>query len=180
MNHGIRAAAAAALLLAAPAASDAQGKGKGKGNDERPAAEMQALAACRQVSEPAARLACYDQASAKLAEAVERRDVVVLDRSEIKRTRRSLFGFSLPSIPLFRGEQGEEQSEIESKVTSASSLGMGKWQIVIEDGAVWQTTESSNMRDPKAGQKIVIKKGALGNYFIRVNGQRGVRGRRTA
>jgi hypothetical protein len=178
MRHGISAAMAAALLLAAPAS--AADKPKGKKEDGRPAAEMQALAACRQVADAAARLACYDQASDKLAEAVERRDVVVLDRTEIKRTRRSLFGFSLPSIPLFRGEQGEEQTEIESKITSASSMGMGKWQIVIEDGAVWQTTDSSNIRDPKSGQKIVIKKGALGSYFIRVNGQRGVRGRRTS
>ena len=61
----------------------------------------------------------------------------------------------------------------------ASSLGSGKWQIRLEDGAIWQTNESRlNLADPKPGQKIVIQRGTLGNYFLRINGQRGIRGRR--
>jgi hypothetical protein len=31
---------------------------------------------------------------------------------------------------------------------------------------------------PKAGQKIEIKKGALSSYFLRINGQPGVKGKR--
>ena len=51
----------------------------------------------------------------------------------------------------------------------------------LEDGAIWQTNESwLGLSDPKPGQKIVIKRGTLGNYFLRINGQRGIRGRRVA
>jgi hypothetical protein len=138
-----------------------------------------ALAACKRVAAPAERLSCYDAASSRLAEAVERKDLVVLDRAEIRRTRQSLFGMSLPRMPLFRGEGGEETNELTAKIASASSLGMGKWQFRLEDGAVWQTLEGKpGLRDPKAGQEVVIKKGTLGNYFIRFNGQMGVRGQR--
>jgi len=35
-----------------------------------------------------------------------------------------------------------------------------------------------NLSAPRAGQKIVISKGALGSYFLRINGQIGVKGRR--
>jgi hypothetical protein len=170
------AAGAAAALIAWGAAAPAKDRPK---VPEQAAEPVRAIEACRQVSEAAARLACYDEASASLSAAVERKDVVVLDRQDIRDTRRSLFGFSLPRLPLFRGESGEEQTEITATIARASSLGMGKWQLRLEDGAVWQTTEGGGfMRDPKAGQKVVIKKGTLGNYFIRIDGQRGVRGKR--
>jgi hypothetical protein len=152
---------------------------KPKAQDARSNALIQGLAACRGVADEKARLACYDAASARLEQAVERKELVVMDRQEINETRRSLFGFSVPKIPLFRGEGGAQESEIEATIASAGSMGMGRWQIQLPDGAIWQTSESSlDLRDPKPGQKIVIKKGALGNYFLRINGQRGIRGRR--
>ena len=175
MNRSMAAVAAAAILLGAPGAAAAK--------DKRPRAPAnnaltEALNACRQISDSAARLACFDQASARLAEAIQAQNVVVMDRQEIRQTRRSLFGFNLPRISLFRGEDGEETDEITTKVESASSLGMGKWSIRVEGGALWHTTQSSNMSDPRPGQTVVIKRGALGNYFIRVDGQRGVPGKR--
>jgi hypothetical protein len=140
---------------------------------------IDALAACRALTEAAARLACYDEASARLAQAVDRKDVVVLDRQEISQTRRSLFGFSLPRIALFRGDTAEEQSEIVAKVASVRELGNGKWQIRLEDGAVWETTEASMaVNDPRPGDEVKIKRAALGGYMIRIAGQRVLRARR--
>jgi hypothetical protein len=166
-------AAAAVAALAIPAAAK---EPKAAGAVAEP---LRALEACRGIGDAAARLTCFDTAAARLADAVARKDVVVLDQQDIKETRRSLFGFSVPRLPLFRGDSGEEQSEIEATISSASSLGMGKWRLRLPDGAIWLTTESIGFgRDPKAGQKVVIKKGALGNYFIRIDGQRGVRGKR--
>lgn len=140
---------------------------------------LDALAACKQIGTPAERLACYDESSARFAAAVERKDLVVLDRQEIRRTRRSLFGMTLPRTPLFRGEGGEETDELTAQIGSVRDLGMGKWRFRLSDGALWETAEGYiGLRDPKAGQEVVIKKAPLGNYFIRFNGQRGVRGRR--
>jgi hypothetical protein len=149
--------------------------------DARSNALLQALAACRGVADEKARLDCYDGASARLAEAVDKKELVVMDRQEIRETRRSLFGFSVPNIPLFRGESGGDDGKLETVIAGASSLGSGKWQIRLEDGAVWQTNETRlGLADPRPGQKIVIQRGTLGNYFLRINGQRGVRGRRVS
>jgi hypothetical protein len=59
-------------------------------------------------------------------------------------------------------------------------LSNGYYQIVIADnGAVWMTTDSNISFDPpRPGQKVEIVRGALGNYFLRINGQVGVRGKR--
>lgn len=140
---------------------------------------IEALGACRVLTEDAARLACFDEASERLARAVESKEVVVLDRQEIGETRRSLFGFSLPRIPLFRGEGGDQQSEITAKISSGRALGHGLFQIRIEDGAVWETTETNlSLSDPRVGQEVVIKRGPLGSYMMRINGQRAVRAKR--
>jgi hypothetical protein len=142
---------------------------------------VDALAACRAIGDNVARLACYDQASARFAEAVSKGEVIVMDKQEVRQTRRSLFGFTLPRIALFRGDEGgeSEQDEIEAVITSATGLGYDKYRMRIED-AVWETTEAApTINPPRAGQKIVIKRGALGNYFLRIDGQKAVRGRRT-
>lgn len=169
--------AVAALAALVPASAPA----KPKAQDARSNALIQALAACRGVADEKARLDCYDQASARLAEAVDKKELVVMDRQEIQETRRSLFGFSVPDIPLFRGESGKDSGKLETVIAGASPLGGGKWQIRLEDGAIWQTNETRlGLSDPKPGQKIVIQRGTLGNYFLRINGQRGIRGRRVA
>ena len=177
MKRGNRIVAAMTVAALAAAGAPARPKPRDAGSN----ALIQALSACRAVADEKARLDCYDKASTRLAEAVEKRELVVLDRQEINQTRRSLFGFSVPNIPLFRGESGEQESKIETTIAGASSLGSGKWQIRLEDGAIWQTNESRlNLADPKPGQKIVIQRGTLGNYFLRINGQKGIRGRRVA
>jgi hypothetical protein len=165
--------------LAALAAASAPAKPRLQ--DARSNALLQALSACRAVADEKARLDCYDKAGARLAEAVDRKELVVMDRQEIQETRRSLFGFSVPNIPLFRGESGGDDGKLETTIAGASPLGGGKWQIRLEDGAIWQTNETRvGLGDPRPGQKIVIQRGTLGNYFLRIDGQRGIRGRRVS
>jgi hypothetical protein len=169
-------ALAAAPLAATPLAA---------AEPPRPAA-LDALTACRAVADDAARLACYDRAAGALAASVEKKEVVVIDQQEVRKTRRSLFGFSLPKLTLFNDDdeardgrpEKSEFAEIESKVTSLRKLRTGHYSFTIEDGAVWQTTEYGSIL-PKVGDTVTIKKGTLGGYFIIFQGSRAVRGIRT-
>ena len=54
------------------------------------------------------------------------------------------------------------------------------WKTLESDNnAVWETSDSNVSFDPpRPGQKISILRGPLGSYFLRINGQVGVRGRR--
>lgn len=138
------------------------------------------LSHCRSVTEPQARLACYDQAAATLEAALASKNLVVLDRADVRKTRRSLFGFSLPKLPFFAGTEGEDEpEEITAKAASVRSLGYGKWLIKLEDGAIWQTTETTGaQREPTVGTDITIKRGLMGSYMLKVGGQRAVRAKR--
>ena len=157
----------AALLAASGTAATAK--------ERKPAStppQMQALIACRSETNDVARLQCYDRAAAALAEATAAGNVVVIDKEDVKRTRRSLFGFNLPSLPFFDGDDSQkeqEPEEIEAVVQSARAIGYNMWQMILEGGAVWQTTEASTrLPTPKAGTKVKIRKAALGSYKLSI------------
>lgn len=143
---------------------------------------VNALEACRAMAEPAERLACYDREAGALLAATSKGDVAVVDKSEVRKARKSLFGFAMPKIPFFSGDDTADvvSDTLESTVKSASGIGYGKFRMTIAEGnAVWETTETySTMRDPRAGDKIVIKRGPLGSYMLRIGSNRGVKGRR--
>jgi len=141
------------------------------------------VTACRHVADSGARLACYDGAVAKLADATDRKDVVVLDREDVQKTKRSLFGFNLPKLALFGDKDGqdkqdkaphEEFTEITAKIQSARVGSAGQWTLALDDGSIWETREAPN-NDPRSGDTIRIRKAALSSYFGNIAGQRAVR-----
>ena len=72
-----------------------------------------------------------------------------------------------------------QQDEITATVASASALGYGKYRVRIEDGAIWETTEGwPTLREPRRGDTVVIKRGSLGSYLMKIDGQRGLKAKR--
>jgi len=134
---------------------------------------------CRAETDDAARLLCYDSSVGALVDATTRGNVVLVDREDVRKTRRSLFGFNLPKLPFFGDDDSKDDQpdEIELAIRSVRPIESGKYILGFEDGSTWQTTEARNIM-PKTGQKVTIKKAALGSYFIRV-GSRSVRAMRT-
>lgn len=143
---------------------------------------VSALDHCRTITDPAQRLACFDSTAGTLVAASRSGQVSVVDRGELRQARRSLFGFAMPKLPFFAGDEsaGDVTDEITTTIKSANSIGNGKFRFVVAEGnAVWETTQQSiTLYDPRPGQTIVIKRGPLGSYFLRINGQRSVKGRR--
>lgn len=174
MRAFIVAGTAAALLV--PGAAGAQ-----QGENRNPMVDR--LVQCRSQPEELERVKCYDAAVDALSQATKEGSVVVVDREDVRKTRRSLFGFSLPKLPLFSGDKSQEeeaQEEIEAKIASVRSLGYDKFVIVLDTGARWQTTDPVTYGPkPAPGLPIRIKKGALGAYFISIDGARAVKGMRT-
>lgn len=138
---------------------------------------------CRAIAADAERLACYDKQVAAIDDAEKREDVVVVDRVQIRKTRRSLFGLNLSGVDIFGGktdEKGQPEEEgvtkIESTVTAVSTTRDGKYLFTLEDNARWQATEAKvTGRRPKAGEAIVIRRGPLGSYIASVGGRPGVK-----
>ena len=164
-----------ALLAASPAIAVQKGK---------PAATsplVAALDACRKIADGAQRLDCYDRASAALVGATASGEVSVVDRGQMRQARRALFGYSMPKLPFFSGDRSgeDDKGEINSTIKSSRPIGYERFQIVLADGAVWETTQTYlSFSEPRKGQKIHIKRGPLGVYYLTVDGQVAVKGRR--
>ena len=161
-----------AAALAAPAAAQ-----EGGGSNA-----VDAITACRDVADAAARLACFDKAVATLAAARDKKEVVVLDRAEVQKTRRSLFGFTLPRIKLFGGgdddDNAEDIKEINGSVAGVSAVAGDRWTVTLDDDTRWITTESARGFPPRAGETVRIRRAALGSYDASFNKRRTIKVRR--
>jgi len=183
---------ATAALLALPIAATGQGRPPATAQTEVGSADqVDAVIHCRAVTDSAQRLQCFDAAVAQLAEATERHDIVVVDRNQVRETRRRLFGFALPDIRLFgsghrdrdgqaQNDDADEVRELHATVASASNGQGGRWVVTLEDGGTWTQVDNHPLAIwPRRGTTVVVRRGLVGNYMMEIAGQPGIRVRRT-
>jgi hypothetical protein len=141
-------------------------------------AQFKRLLACQGLTDPALRVACYDAEVGALAKAVESHDIVVADKDEVRKTQRSLFGFTLPSVRMLGIGGDSDVKRIETTVQGVRATGEG-WQLVLADSGTWTQTDMRSLAmSPKVGNKAVIAKGMLGSYTISIDGQPALKFRR--
>ena len=128
---------------------------------------------CRKILEGSDRLACYDKAVAAMEQAETSGDLVSVDREQRRAARHQAFGLTLPTLSfLDRGEKPEEVDRITARVVAASQSGYGKWTIRLEDGAVWRQIDDNSLdRPPHAGSTAEIRRGVLGSFTMKIDGQ---------
>lgn len=171
-------------LLLAAAALALTGIGTATAKDKAPPPAPQAykdLVQCKEIADPAARLACFDERVGKLEQAAASGELVVSDRATVKEAQRGLFGFRLPSLKLFGGsEDGKDEIQsVEGVVASARPFGYGSWRITLQDGSTWEQIDDERpVFDPAKGDKVKVYKAALGTYKMNISGQRAIKVRR--
>lgn len=139
------------------------------------------LKECQAVENNDERLACYDQAVGRVVKATEEGEVRLLDSEDVKKTRRSLFGFNLPKIGIFGGGDDEDEKELlTSTITNVRYYENDAFIFRIEEGdAVWRVSDAPmRLARVKVGDTVEFERAALGSYWVRINGQNGVKGRR--
>jgi hypothetical protein len=138
---------------------------------------VQAVVDCRVLVADSQRLACFDKAVGAMTAAETSGDLVTIDREQRRAVRRQAFGLALPSLTLFdRGEKPEEVDRLAVTVSSAARNARGQWFIKLEDGALWRQTDDAEIYPaPKTGSKALIRKGALGSFFMSIDGQPSIR-----
>ena len=173
MRTAMMSLAALGLVVAAPALGRTPARAG-------PPPQLQRLLGCAAITASAQRLACYDREAAGLGQAIAKRDVVVIDRQTTTAAKRSLFGFSVPSFGGLFGGAEDEVKEIEQSVTGVGRNGEGGWTVRLADGSTWtQTDDVTIALPPRRGDKVKIRRRTLGAFSMSVNGQPGVRVRRT-
>ncbi len=68
--------------------------------------------------------------------------------------------------------RGEEIDRITAPVTRAGRNNAGKYFVVLENGHLWRQQDSSRVLAPRGGpDSVVIERGALGAFFMRLEGR---------
>lgn len=179
MKHTVRGWVAAGLGLAifvGPAAA--------KTKNQAPAspAIYQAVVDCRTIADAAQRLGCFDRTVGDMASAANAKELVILDRAAMRETRKGLFGFNLPKLKLFGGggdDSKDEVQEIEAEISGIRSASDGFPIFALDDGGHWKQTDGRNLF-PKVGDRIKIKRAAIGSYMASIGKKSGIRVMRLA
>lgn len=143
--------------------------------DDNASRVVEELAACRTIVEPMARLACFDRTATALVTARDNKSIVVVDRAEVRKVNRSLFGFALPNLNLFGKDDPADEPpipEINGKIVKSTLIGRDLFALTLEDGTVWRMNESLGRYPPNDGDKIRIVRGALGSFRATIAGGR--------
>ena len=138
------------------------------------AAVVQAVIDCHAVPDNGQRLTCYDDAVAKFIDAKTKGDVVVMDREQVSKARRSVFGLDLPDLSFDRGALNEPDT-LTSSITEVKKVGGAMWLMTIEGGAKWVQVSGRFQTPPHVGSKVVIRRVGVGSYMMSVDGGREVR-----
>lgn len=136
---------------------------------------------CRAIPDPAQRLACFDAAVPALAQAQENKEVRVVTREDVNRTRRGLFGFVSQGFGLFGDDKDEAEKEELKEITGvikSFSGEPGSFVFTLDDGSVWAQSDTTYIRKPQPGKTITIRRAALGSYKASVDGGIGFKIRR--
>jgi len=162
--------------MAAALASAAQAKSGSDGVAGRPEL-LNRLVDCRSLADATARLACYDTQVGAIDLAEKKQDLVVMDRAQVRETRKSLFGFTLPKFSLGgrKLDEHDDIAEINSTVASARQTANG-WIVTLADGGIWESNELNTQ--PRVGEKVHIRKASFGSYLGSIDSGRGASFRR--
>lgn len=173
-NHLLRYfACAAAMALAGTTAAEAKTPQSGN------SAQVQKLLACRALTDATERLACFDRETQAVESAIARKDLVVIDRERATATKKALFGFSIPSFGgLFGGDENEVK-QIEGEIAAVRRNGDGGFTVQLVDKSVWTQVDDAMLGlAPRKGDKVAVKRGTLGSFWLTVNGRQGFKVKR--
>ncbi|MEA3079525.1 MAG: hypothetical protein QOF05_933 [Sphingomonadales bacterium] len=142
-------------------------------------ATVQSLLACQSITDPGQRLSCFDKAAQGFADAMSKKEVVVVDKARANEAKRSLFGFSVPNFSALFGGGDDQVNQIESTVAGAIENGYEGWTVKLADGSTWQQTDGAPVAlPPRRGDKVVVRRGTMGSYYIKLGSQPGFKARR--
>lgn len=146
------------LLLAAALA--------GAPNDDHDKAKklLADVTACRAIADAAQRLQCYDSSVSALADASDKKTIIVADRDSVRLR---------PPSPLM-GPDGIELDHLTGTVAAIGRLSDGRVTFTLDSGTSW--TQIDDVPVPgrlKPGEKATIKHGALGSYIGTLQGRPG-------
>jgi hypothetical protein len=145
------------------------------------AQNLDALKTCARISNESARLTCYDGAMVALdgalsAEIAARRQEIQVRQAEEKRlaeaeaAQAKVDSFGANHLPPERQPQTKVETfdQLTAKIDVAAFDAYGNLVALLDNGQTWVQTESMTLPRVKPGDDVEIKRGALGNFRMKL------------
>ena len=140
---------------------------------------LSGIYACKVISEPLDRLACYDASVEAVNQKEVKKEIVTIDSTTAKTFKREAFGFSIPSLPKLGlpsagGDKDDNTLELAVSKVDKSRAGI---TITMKNGQVWREVSGRLNYIPRGDVTARITKGSFGSYRLSLsNGKERVRG----
>lgn len=134
-------------------------------------AQLRDVYACRDIADPAQRLACFDAAVGRLAQAQQSGEFAAIDREGQAEVERDAFGFRLPSLSRLLPFAGDREAapapqSQQFEIARIVPLANGYHAFVMSNGQRWRQLEAQSARNVRAGQTVTIRRAALGSFLL--------------
>ncbi len=139
---------------------------------------MTEIQKCHEIQEDRTRLSCYDAFATTFQSNVKGGNIIVIDKADIENKMQENFGMEnreddkLREALNLQTDDAEKPSDKELSVviTEARRLNNRKYRFYLENGQVWDQTDSAYVYLPKNKENfVIIKKASLGSFQLRVN-----------
>lgn len=136
---------------------------------EARAQDLKAVQVCTRLSDDVSRLACYDAALG-----VAKPLIAPLPQTAQPSAAPPLSGAGKTDAQSKFGDSGglHPESKVElpktllAQVRQVTSLPYGRYQLTLDNGQVWRTSEADTALEFKANDQVTILRGVLGSYYI--------------
>jgi hypothetical protein len=124
--------------------------------------DLKTLQACTRLADDAARLSCYDAAlGAAKPPAAQQSSAVTTEAAAKFGDDGRLHPHSKADLP----------KNLTAQVQQGTPLPYGLYQLTLDNGQVWRTTESDSAVTFKANDTVTISRRVLGGYEISLTGR---------
>lgn len=123
---------------------------------------------CADLEDVAGRLACFEEAVARIRTDIETGELVALSREQTATIQGDSFGLSVPSLEELIPQHGEPQSleQIDAHVARVIARAHGRYSFVLDNGQTWRQVEAQRVGNIQMGDAISIRRGQVGNYLL--------------
>jgi hypothetical protein len=131
------------------------------------------LLACRALTDPGARLECFDRETAALASAPVASSAAAPPAPALD--AQQAFGVSGSAIAATEAAaaRAPKASKIDARVVALALTGNGRTLFTLDNTQVWRQIESERDMLAMLGDAVTISRGAFGSYWLQLKSGRG-------
>jgi len=135
------------------------------------AAEIPAsVARCKAITDDMARLACYDAATGRSGEGYITASPASAAAVAAGTSSAAAATTAAAKPATVEPASGKAANSFESRIKTATRRSNGTWVMALEDGTSWLQADSTQEWTLKAGDPVVVSRGAMGAWFVKKTG----------